>query len=280
MALGTIAAIAGGVKAVGGAIAGAGGSKQTTVKNLLPESDIERQARNLSSSQLRSLQSLVGSGAGQADVTAGAQAQRDFASQLQAASQTGGVPTAADLATGQSFAQSAFAPRQIALQQSFEQQEQRTAQLAAQLGREVDDPILQAKLAQEQTRQQSVLSAEQAAFGTQFAQDTTGRRLEFARQRAGVLAGLGGQAISQTAGLLQASGSILGQERQFRSSVAGETTKSGGGLGGAITGAIGGFGAGAEIGRDASKIFSGGGTSLGRTTGAPTGGLDFFKGLA
>jgi hypothetical protein len=95
--------------------------------------------------------------------------------------QGGGVPTAADTSSAQAYAQSMFNPQRVAMQQAFTDQADRVARLSAQLGRPVNDPILQAKLAQEQTRQSAQLEANQGTFAAQQGYDIMGNKINLAQ---------------------------------------------------------------------------------------------------
>lgn len=102
----------------------------------------------------------------------------DLRSMLESYAKNGYVPSEADLAQ----AEKVFSPRQVALEEAFRQQRIGNQQLAARLGRAANDPILAAKLAQEQTRQSGALSAEKAAYSATLPLE----RLQFAQQRAGL----------------------------------------------------------------------------------------------
>lgn len=234
--------IAAGVGAIGGAAGGAAGDQSQSTVNLPDKSKLEGFAQGLSQEQLQALENLVGQGPGGEDVGAGAQGQRDFASQLQRASETGFISSQAQKQAGLQ-AQAFLAPQRTQLQQTFEAEGQRTAQLAAQLGRSVDDPILQAKLSTARLQQEAQLSSQEAGLTQQFGQQQIG----LAGQRADVLSGLGQQALQNRLTLFGAGQSALGQQQQFRLGAAGQTQTSGGGLGGAISGGIAGFGAGAGV---------------------------------
>lgn len=229
-----------------GAAAGAFGDKKTTTKDLGAASGLEKFSEGLSQKQLEELQGLVGAGAGAGDVTAGAQSQRDLGALLQQMQQAGGLPGQEDIRASQGFAGQIFDPQRVAMQQSFGQQQIQANQLAAQLGRSVDDPIIRAKLAQSQTQQQALLQSEQGSFAAQLALQQPDRRLGFAQQRAQVLGGLGEQAFNNRITLQQLGQNALSQQQSFRLGSAGTTESSGGGFGGALKGLIGGIGAGAS----------------------------------
>lgn len=253
-----------GLLALGGAliggIAGAAGreTSQTTSRALGPASALETTSGEITQEQLQQLQGLVGQGPGAAEVTAGLQSQQGLAERLRVLSEQGAFPEQQDILRSQDVAGQLFQAEQVGLQQSFQQQEQRTAQLAARLGRSVDDPILQARLAQQQTQAQERLAARQGAFGTQLALQQPFQRLSFAQQETGIRAGLASQALQNRQALASLGTQIRGQEQQFRLQSAPVTTtqRSGGGLGGFLTGALGGAAAGSALGRG---LGSGGG---------------------
>ena len=259
MAIGTTAALLGGGALLGG-IAGAKGSKNQSSTSSTSESTskldagqaggLESLGANITQEQLAGLQQLIGQGPGAGDVTAGTGAQRDLASMLQQYAQGGNIPGAQDIQQAQQFAGGAFAGQQTALQQQFEDQQVQAQRLAAQLNRPVNDPIIQAKLAQQQMRSQQQLEADKTSFATQFAQQLPGQRLDFAQQRAGILSGLASQALANRQNLMSLGSQVQQQGQQFRLATGtqrntgsqNQTTqgKQGGGIGGAISGAIGG----------------------------------------
>jgi hypothetical protein len=126
-------------------------------------------------------------------------AQTDLASLLKQYQQDGAMPTAQDSSRAQSFAQSQFDPQRVAMQQAFQDQLTQANRQAALSGRGVNDPILRAKLAQEQTRQGAMLQSQQGAFATQYAMQQPLQRLQFAEGRANVLT----QNLQQRMGLEQ-----------------------------------------------------------------------------
>lgn len=142
-----------------------------------------------------------------------------------------------------------FAQQQNALNQSFDQQNVNFSRRAAQLGRSQSDPILNAKLAQEQIRQQQSLSAAKTSFAAQEAQQGAGRSLQ------GALSGISGlqaNAIQNRQAVFGLGFDFSNSLKNFRIQTAERfgtnqnTTQnsSGGGFGGALTGMIGGAGAG------------------------------------
>jgi len=159
---------------------------------------------------------IAAQGLTRADIGAGVGAQRDVASELQRLAQTQGLPGAQDISRAQGFARDIFAPQQLALRQQFAQQRGQAAQQAAVLGRGPSDPVLLNKLAQSQAQQQALLGAQQGSLSAQFAQTLPTRRLGFLQQRAGVLGGLGQQAMQNRLSILGLGSQLLGQERGFQ----------------------------------------------------------------
>lgn len=263
-AFSSIAAGVGAAASAGKGIAGAiKGSKKKDSKslNLAPSSQLEKVAGQMSREELEQIRSLVGQGPGAQDIQAGLGAQRDFASSLSQFARTGSL--GADFEQGaRRSAANLLAPERQQLAASFDVQRQRTAQLAAQLGRSQDDPILQAKLAQGQIQQEAALGARETALAQQF----QGQQLAALGQSAELQAALGQQALQNRLTLFGAGQQALGAERDFRLRSAGSTTTSGSGggfldaVGGGFAGAAAGLGTGLNIATQVqdSGIFSGG----------------------
>lgn len=245
--------------ALAGGIAGAKGQKKTSTQtsgmNLAPESALEALGGQVSQEQLQGLRQLLGAGPGEQDVAAGTSAGRDLASMLQQYAQGGFMPGESDIQAAQKFAGGAFAGQQAALSQQFQDQQTEARRMAAQLNRPINDPILQAKLAQSQMRQQQLLEGEKTSLATQFAQQLPGQRLGFAQQRAELLGGLASQALANRSNLLSLGSQLQAQGQNFRMNTAERygtsTSKEGGGLMGALSGAIG----GASLGAGTEKLF-------------------------
>lgn len=262
--MGPWGAVAGGLLGMLGGGAGTPSTQTTessadvTLKNFADlskgQSELEKQAYQNQLSQLGQLQSLVGAGPGQTDVTAGLTAQQDFASRISQLLGMGGT----DVAAGQAFAQQIFAPQQVAMQQAFQDQQVQANRLASRMGRAGYDPILRNKLAQEQTRQQAQLQAQQGAFAAQQSREIPQMQLQMAEQLANVRGGLASQAMQNRMAMLNLGQQLTQSERQYRLDTARRTQmqsqsgSSGGGLGGAIGGLLGGIGGGAGA---ISKIF-------------------------
>lgn len=279
------AAIAVGGALLGG-IAGAAGEEEQLEINLGPQGALEKQAEGLSSEQLTQLQELLGQGPGGQDVQAGTQAARDFSQTLRTAAETGFGSRRLQQQAGRQ-AQAFLAPQREQLSQTFQDEATRTAQLAAQLGRSVDDPILQARLSTARLREEALLSSQEAGLTQQFGQ----QQLGLLGQATDIQQQLGQQAFTNRLSVLGAGQSALAQQQQFRLGGAGRTVSSGGGLGGALAGAAGGIGLGGTIsgglasagitgGRvagtanvDASRKFGSSGGSFGTVFGTSLGSL-------
>lgn len=229
-----------------GAIAGSQKDKsdQTYGVNLGPESDLQKLSESGVSSDYTRLRQITDSM--DSNINAGLDAQKDYAAMLGDFSKGGFLPGTQDFSNANTFAQQAFAPQQVALQQAFQDQTINANRQAALMGRQGNDPILQAKLALEQTRQQAMLNAQQGSFATQYAQQMPAMRLGYAGQRADVLGGLASQALANRQALASMGSSILGNERNWQYQTAQHYghQESGGGLKGAIEGGL----AGASMG--------------------------------
>lgn len=243
-----LALILGGA-AIGG-LAGAMKDKSqtsyTSGLNMSPESMLELFGKGQLERGARGFEDMVNAGPGQSDITAGLGASRDLAAMLDQYSKGGYLPTDADRSTAGDLASKLFNPQRVAMGQAFEDQTTAANRQAALMGRSMNDPILRAKLAQEQTRQSALLEANQNAFATQFAMDSPLKRLGFASDRANVLGGLASQALANRQALASMGQGIMEGERNFRLQTAErhgtQNTESGGGLKGAINGGLAGAG--------------------------------------
>lgn len=257
MALGAILGAAGGIL---GAIGGAQGSQQnqTVRRELAPASAGETRGGELALQNLNDLQGLLGQGPGAQDVAAGVGAQRSLADLLKQLQESGGLPGAQDVQAAQSFAGQVFQGQQNSLTNAFEDQRVQASRAQARLGRGGFDPVLQNKLAQEQTRQQGQLAADQGSFAAQFAQQLPQQRLGFAQQYAGVQSGLASQAMANRQALFNLGSQLQNQGQQFRLGSATTTSSQSqpGGFLGALTGGIAGASQGFAGGNNLSSAFS------------------------
>jgi hypothetical protein len=198
MAIATGLAIAGGVAAaagMAGSIASAAGQKDPTI-NMGQRSPWERQGEQFMSQGMEGYRSAMGN-----EVAAGSGAQLDFANMLKQYAEGGNMPTQQDISQSQAFAASQFNPQRVAMQQAFADQLTQANRQAALSGRNVNDPILRAKLAESQTRQGALLESQQGAFASNFAMQQPGQRLGFMGQRAETLVNRGQMALSNQANM-------------------------------------------------------------------------------
>lgn len=258
--------------AIGGALLGGLGGAQGTPSssssssssgiNLSPATQAEQNATSGINSDYSSLRSMADQGPGSKDVGAAYGQTNALASMLSDYSKTGGAASQQDILQAQDSAKLQFAPQQVALNQSFTEEKQRAAQLAAQLGRPVNDPYIQAQLGKERMNNQQMIAANQGAYVNQQSQQNSLNRLGYTQQLTDVKNSLASQAMSNRQALLSIGQGIQTNERNFRLSTGTrwgnqqQSVSSGGGLGGAISGAIGGAGIGMGIGK-----FFGGGTT-------------------
>jgi hypothetical protein len=240
--------ILGAVGAASGLISGASDKKTSQSVEVNNAGEFETRMRAAQQTLFSELERAMAKGPGEQDVAAATGAQRDLAAQLQDLSRTGGLPTEADLGTGTKFADIAFASQREKLSQDFEDQQVAASRNAAFLGREENDPILRAKLAQEQTRQSRVLSGEQGALAQNVSFALPGQRLAFAGQRADILSGLANQAFQNRQGLLQVGNTLAEQERAYRLNTATRTQTEHGSFGQALAGGLAGGAMGFNVG--------------------------------
>lgn len=234
------------ISAVSG-IAGAFGGGQQSSSSRGPGTQLENQANAAQGGALSDFGQLVNAGANAGDVSQGAQSQRDLAAMLQQYQQSGGVPNAEDIANANQYAANQFGQQRVGLQQSFEQQRQDAAANAALSGRSLNDPVLRNKLAQEQTRQEQMLGAQQNAFSSQFAMQQPDRRLGYAAQRSQALQGLASQALANRQALFSMGNQAASQQAGLRS----QNTSGGpdqlSRIGSGLAGGLAGFGQGSAI---------------------------------
>lgn len=265
-----LGSVLGGVAGALGGAAGSGSSQSfTSGIRLRPASELELGAGSEIQRRFGELGGFTDMGPGQQDIQAGLGSQRGLAEMLEQFSQGGFLPGQQDFATAQQFTQDAFAPERVGMQQQQQADAQRTARLAAQLGRPVNDPILQAKLAQSNLQAQERLGARETAFRSEFAQSLPQQRLGYAAQGADVRGALANQAFANRQALLGLGSQIQGQERDFRIATGErfgtQSTQSGGGFAQGLMGAIAGMGGGSEAGArlglpSLSSMFGGGST--------------------
>ena len=204
--------------------------------------------------QFGQLNDYINAGPGQSDIEASLGASRGLADMLQQYSQGGFLPSESDISTANTQAGNLFQAQRTALSQAFEDQTIEANRRAAIQGRAGNDPILAAKLAQEQTRQSAMLQSQQGSLAQQLAMAMPGQRLGFASDRANLMGGLASQAMANRQAILSLGSQLGGNERNFRFSTADRTNNqsSGGGFGGFMSGMLGGAG----MGLSAASSFS------------------------
>lgn len=169
----------------------------------------------------------------------------------------GQAPSASRIQEANQFTNAAFAPQEEALNQAFADQSITAAQRAAQMGRSSADPILAAKLAQEQIRQRATLDSQKTAFSANYAQNSAASN--FQKQLTG-LTGLSAQAIQNRQAVYGLGSDFANTLQQYRLATA---TQVGSGQsatnqysGGGFKGAVAGFNAGSKSDASALAYFS------------------------
>lgn len=273
--------------AAAGAIAGGQKDKTKTVSsmgysdsiklqdfNTLSEgqSELEKQSYEGRQRDYGALGSLVGAGPGQNEVAGNLQYQNQFASLLQSLlSKSTGPTSASDMNAYTGEAQRLFAPQQEQLNQQFQDEATNARRLSAKLGRPTNDPILQNKLMQEKTRQQSMLNANIGSYAQQLPDVYANRALNIGGALSNLRQGLASQALTNRSTLLSMGNELANSERNYRLQAANRygtkesdvSTYSGGGFKGAVNGGLQGFSAGGGMGAFSGGGGSGGGGSMG-----------------
>jgi hypothetical protein len=247
-------------------------SSTTSGVRLAKETDIEKRATGDIADQYDLLRRYLGQGPGIEAINASNTSQQGFIDVLKQIQASGGMPTDTDQARAQQFVDLQFRPQQEAMNQSFQMQNDQAAKLAAKLNRPINDPVIQAKLRQEQMRQQSMFDANRAAaIGTE-ARSMPFQRLDLQGQLADAQGALASQAMSNRLQLLNLGNALQSQERNWRLQTAqryGDSEqRSGGGM-------LGGLGAVLGTAGTVSSIYSGfggGAPSAGGAAGAKPGG--------
>lgn len=249
------------------------GTTQTSSVSLSPASSQEQLGGKITEEQLKQLQALVAAGPGKESVNASNSANQSLADLLKSFSQGNFLPNAQDQANAQQFTNASFAPQQESLKQLFSDQTTEANRLAAQLGRDINDPVLRAKLATGQAREQALLDSQKTAFSAQTAQNMPLQRLGFTSDLANLQSSLANQAFSNRQTLLNLGNTVQQQGQNFRLQTATRTTNQNtdngilGAVGG-IAGLAGGFG---QIGSGVmalSKLFGSGGAAAPTNNGA------------
>lgn len=220
------------------------------------QSGLEKTGYEANVTGFADLQKLLGMGPGANEVQTNTQYQNTFAGQLQDMLQKLNNPTAADTAANYAKAQQLFAPQQTALNQQFQDQNVASNRLSARLGRAGNDPIMRNKLAQEQTRQQTMLNSQIGSYGQQLPQEQANNLLNIGGNLSNLRAGLATQAFTNRQTLMGMGSQLMNSERQYRINTGQQVGNqyqhgeglSGGGLKGAVSGATSAFGAVAGMG--------------------------------
>jgi hypothetical protein len=245
------AAIGAGILGIAGGIAGAqkdvssysgAQGNVSTVQADAPSAD-EQQARQISLDALTSLNNQLNS----------LNSSPVLQNLNQLMQEMGQAPTQERIGQANQEASALFAPQQTMLNQAFTDQRRNMAQTAAAMGRSSSDPILAAKLAQEQVRQQQSLNSQQGAFAQQEAINMPGRQFQ---NQIGALSGLQNQAIQNRQAIYGLGSDFANTQMQYRLATATRTGRtdsygsqeSGGGFKGFMTGLMGGMGSGARMG--------------------------------
>lgn len=291
MALGTAMAIGGGA-ALGGLGNLLSGPGELVLGASSPSGQL---GAEISHGSLANLKSLFSDASTSQLYNQGIDAQQRYGQELYRLSQNGGlIPTQGDISTSNQFAQNIFSARRQGLTNLFSDQLTEANRQAAAAGRDINDPILKARLLQEQSRQRGMLDAEQQSFASQYALNLPGQRLSLLGGSAQALGGLGQSAISNRFALLNAGNQIYQADRQFQLSTAERQKTFGNKLGDFFSGAVAGAGTGASLAGSfaglggAGGFGGGGGGSLpafqqlqqpnfgyGRTGSAPSLGTNF-----
>lgn len=204
-----------------------------------------QQALGISMDAMNAYRNLTSSGPGASDVTAALNATRGYADQLNnISSRSEGLY---DMARGNQLAAQAFGAQRMALNQSFQDQMQQANRAASAAGRSSNDPILRARMLQEQSRQQAMLSAQQSAAAVDFGRQATTDMLTLQGQRVDALSGLSQQAFGNQQNLFNMGNQVYQNEWNRAMQTAQYEQSRGGGLSGAITGLTGGLAAGFNV---------------------------------
>jgi len=173
----------------------------------------------------------------------------------------GGLPDANQTKQAQTFASNIFAPQQVSLDQSFVTQRYQANQQAAVMGREGNDPILLAKLAQLQTNAQQLLSAEQGALAAKIGLQIPQNQYQFGLSQAQIELQNAQQIAANRAATFQASNSIANQYFNQQNALIGSTVQtngqSGGGPAEALAGGMQGIQAGFSLGNQLTGLSGG-----------------------
>lgn len=198
-----------------------------------------------SAGALSAYQNLTNKGPGEQDVMASLGASRDYANTLQnIASSNQGMY---DMQRGNMLAAQQFGGQRNAMNQAFQDQMMQANRAASSAGRSSNDPILRARLAQDQTRQMAQMQADQSAAAMNLGRQSTTDMLSLQGSRVNTLAGLSQQAFGNQQNVF-GMGQQLSQSEWSRAlGKASYEQSQGGGFLGGLTGAMGGAAAGLNM---------------------------------
>jgi hypothetical protein len=229
-----------------------GGGANNSTSTVTPGAGLPGQgaALNLQNDSLANFQRLIGAGPNIGNVQQSQGFNQNLINMLGQYSQSGGLPNQQQMGQANQFAQAAFAPQRQQLQQDYTQAGYQNQQQAARLGRQVNDPVLQAKLQNQYANNSAQLSAQQGAYGSNLALQLPQQQLGYATQQAGLADQLSQQAQTNQYTLLGLGNQLYNQSLNYGLSTATRTgsQQQGGSVGGAIGGALGGFGMGGQAG--------------------------------
>jgi hypothetical protein len=270
--MGMYGAIIGGVA---GAAMGAGQKGQD-----LDHTGVLGIGANRTHAALSAYQNLVNAGPGASDVGNSLTASRNYGSALLNASQTGGF----NMQQGNQLAAQQYAGQRTSMEQSFQDQLAQANRAASLSGRSSNDPILRARLAQDQTRQQAQLMSNQSSaaigLGLQYTQNSLGLQ----GQQVGVLQGLSNQAFTNGSNMYQMASAGYQQDFNNALTATGYENSRGGGaqgmMSGAMSGAAAGSGMGMGSGMSSMGSSMGGGSGMDRAGGTTSMSSDYLSGGA
>jgi hypothetical protein len=180
------------------------------------QSQLEGDTYNAQIAQFAQMLGLVNAGPGQSEVSQNNQFQSSFAAQLQGLLSKVGNQSQADINNNYSRAQGIFAPEQTALNQQFDDQRVQSQRMSARLGRPGNDPILANKLAQEQTRQQTMLNSQIGSYGRQLPEMDANQIMNIGGQLSNLRQGLASQALQNRQTMLSMGNQLATSERNYR----------------------------------------------------------------
>lgn len=252
-----VGGIAGGQKDKQQEVGGFSSSSGVTLKDFKDlqtgAGDLEKQSYDAQLKQFTELLGLVGRGPGQSEIDSNNTYQNSFATQLQSLMQNIQNP---NVAANTDKARGLFAPQQTRLEQQFQDQRTEGQRMAARMGRPGNDPILQNKLMQEQSRQQRVLDSEVGSYARQLPELEANNIMNIGGTLSNLRQGLASQALQNRQTLLSMGQQLASSERNWRLGNASHTQSgdsdssvySGGGFKGAVTGMMSGASMGMGMG--------------------------------